>query len=501
MRGKARWLATSVAVGAALLVAGWVAVRAEGQPAELRVRYGLLHAHTSFSDGSGTPEDAFAAAKAAGLDFFAVTEHNHGDAEDGAKDRTDGVLIATNKALYEAAGTVSYTGSNGASREALSVIAAAQAATSSEFVALYGQEFSTISSGNHVNVFGVPRVLELPNGNFKALYEHLSTLASGGTPPLVQLNHPDVHADLFSRSSRPAEQRKTHNDYGIDDADYGPEFASLVASTDRFVGLIELLSGPAMARKRRENYRYDSLEDDYYFYLTQGFHVSPSAGQDNHYPTWGTVTDARTGVLTAELSERALYDAMHENRTFVTEDKNLSVQLKIGGTSMGSVLELASDAPLPLEVVVADADEPDASYRVELVYGLVEPARRERVEEMRARDNILTHAEQTGDGSIALTGFAASGSAEFFYVRVMQLDDGNRAWTAPIWINHPRDGVQSGAPPTFVWTRSSSSKVYHLLGCTAAAQIKPENRVEGATAPAGRTLHACSVKDTDEDQH
>src|SRR5437867_4478373 len=43
----------------------------------LKVFYGLLHAHTFFSDGQGTPEEAFQAAKAAGLDFFAVTPHNH----------------------------------------------------------------------------------------------------------------------------------------------------------------------------------------------------------------------------------------------------------------------------------------------------------------------------------------------------------------------------------------------------------------------------------------
>ena len=39
--------------------------------------FGDLHAHTSYSDGVGTPEMAYAAAKAAGADFFATTDHNH----------------------------------------------------------------------------------------------------------------------------------------------------------------------------------------------------------------------------------------------------------------------------------------------------------------------------------------------------------------------------------------------------------------------------------------
>src|SRR3954447_15448391 len=45
--------------------------------AEEKVYFGLLHGHTSFSDGSGKPDDAFKMARDAGLSFFAVTEHNH----------------------------------------------------------------------------------------------------------------------------------------------------------------------------------------------------------------------------------------------------------------------------------------------------------------------------------------------------------------------------------------------------------------------------------------
>ena len=37
--------------------------------------FGDLHNHTGDSDGQGTPAQAFAAAKAAGADFLAVTDH------------------------------------------------------------------------------------------------------------------------------------------------------------------------------------------------------------------------------------------------------------------------------------------------------------------------------------------------------------------------------------------------------------------------------------------
>ncbi|MFS8071033.1 MAG: PHP domain-containing protein, partial [Byssovorax sp.] len=41
------------------------------------VYYGYLHSHTERSDGSGSPAQAYAAAKAAGLDFFSVTDHDY----------------------------------------------------------------------------------------------------------------------------------------------------------------------------------------------------------------------------------------------------------------------------------------------------------------------------------------------------------------------------------------------------------------------------------------
>jgi hypothetical protein len=62
--------------------------------------FGSLHSHTSYSDGMGTPADAFTRARDVGkMDFLAVTEHNHKDA-DGSGERRDGILIATQPALY-----------------------------------------------------------------------------------------------------------------------------------------------------------------------------------------------------------------------------------------------------------------------------------------------------------------------------------------------------------------------------------------------------------------
>src|SRR6266571_2248599 len=70
--------------------------------AEDKVFFGNLHSHTSYSDGSGTPTQAYTQARdTAKLDFLAITEHNHRLAEQGASpDRADGVMIATSPELY-----------------------------------------------------------------------------------------------------------------------------------------------------------------------------------------------------------------------------------------------------------------------------------------------------------------------------------------------------------------------------------------------------------------
>ena len=70
--------------------------------ADEQVFFGNLHSHTSYSDGSGTPDQAYKWARdTAKLDFLAITEHNHRLCEAGAsKDRKDGIMIAKTPELY-----------------------------------------------------------------------------------------------------------------------------------------------------------------------------------------------------------------------------------------------------------------------------------------------------------------------------------------------------------------------------------------------------------------
>jgi hypothetical protein len=462
---------------------------AAGADPERKAVFGLLHGHTSFSDGSGTPAEAYTMARSAGVDFFAITEHNHAQAEAGAEERTDGVLIATQPGLYTSPTDVTVTPHSGVPYQAASVMQAAKMATTSTFLALYGQEFSTISSGNHVNVFDYPEVLTIANGDFVNFFKTLQ--ARPGPPYVVQLNHPDVHGDQFYTGNDPQAVKHAFNDYGF--TAFGADYAKMTAAVDPNVRLIEVLSGPAMHKARDGSFRYESNEDDYYFYLVQGFHVSPSAGQDNHYKTWGTITDARTGAYVTSLSKDALLQAFRENRTFATEDQDLQLSISVNGADMGSAISVAQDKPLAISVSVIDPSDSSKAATIELIQGVVAPAAKATLVEWKPADHIVGLLDVTANGTATFPGFVASGAPEFFYARVKQAD-GDRAWSGPIWINSPTVApapIAEAGTAEFAWTKSSTSKIYHYAWCNAVKQIKAENLVIGDAPPANRTLHDC----------
>lgn len=427
-----------------------VAMASSFQPAggsATPVFFGLLHAHTLYSDGSGTPEEAFSRARAAGLNFMAVTAHNHSRAEGGADEtRRDRVLIATNTDLYDSPDPVSFTRRltiSGVDQTedvtAESLITAANEATRADFVGFFGQEFSTISSGNHVNVLGVESVLTVGNGEFDELYTQLANVDPGESLPVLQMNHPHIHRDLFYMGSQQDVIDKMFNDYGFDEFDR--DFEKLVEAADPLIVLIEVLTGPAMDEELHPRFHYPSRlvhDNDYYYYLIQGFHISPSVGQDNHFRTWGDSTPARMGVLAPELTRIALLNAMRQNRTYATEDPDLRLEFSINGEPMGSTITLTADDPLDIQVHVSDPTEPATGYVTELFYGDVVPQDEDALEKWVLDDGLTETFSFSGDGVLTFDEYLASGEPEFFFVSIQQ-SDGDRAWSAPVWINHPRE--------------------------------------------------------------
>ena len=374
------------------------------------VYFGNLHSHTSYSDGSGTPEQAYTHARTvAHLDFLAITEHNHKAAENGAGERKDGLLIATDPSLY--------TGP-----DASSLIPAANRLTENgHFVAIYGQEFSSISSGNHANVFDVDQVITAPNGRFDLLLDWLDAHRDGsGDPPVVQFNHPG----LFQDDSRA---------YGADDFASQAEWVRRMGNE---AALIEVLNGPAMTETPVHR-AAERMESDYLRYLNLGFHLAPTADQDNHYLTWGDASDARTAIIAPALTRRDLIAAMRARHVYATEDPNLEVMVTVNGHLAGDIITTlpAVGSALDIRFTLNDRDEPASAYQIE-VYS----------DDQAGGPNatrldlfsIPAEADPTQEHRITDITYHGAGQYLFFKIRQISEDgDDDYAWTAPVWFAGP----------------------------------------------------------------
>ena len=91
--------------GAALRVALWRPFSVQGEaPDDGFVRVGgVVHVHTTLSDGGGTPEEVVAEARRAGLGFVALTDHNNLDAK-RFEGYHDGVLVLVGTEISTSAG-------------------------------------------------------------------------------------------------------------------------------------------------------------------------------------------------------------------------------------------------------------------------------------------------------------------------------------------------------------------------------------------------------------
>ena len=333
----------------------------------------------------GTAADAFAYARErAGLDFLALTVHNH----------------MTTAAEYASL------------RRTVAEVNREHAGT---FCALVGQEWSTISRGNHVTLLGAGSICNVPKGAFGELYG--KWLPAHPETALVILNHPAYKRKRgwsFGGKLVPLE-------YGLDD--YGGDARALAQAARSHVRLIEVISGPGHGRL--ENFRrWRGRPQGYFRYLNRGFTVGPTVGTDNHYQNWGTSSPARTGVWSHGRTPGFLLEALHARRTFATEDRNMTVWMTVAGAAMGR--EITSGvAEVDVEITLADKDEPDALWQVRLLVDgdgfLGEQARVvHEIPEAKA-----------GTHSVRLT---LPATDTYVLAHVVQRHDEDAAWTAPVWV-------------------------------------------------------------------
>lgn len=358
----------------------------------LNVYFGNLHAHTAYSDGSGTPTEAFTYARdVAKIDFLAITEHNH--LLGGAK-----ATPAKRRQLY-------------VQDEATALVPVAKRFNADgKFVALHGQEFSSMSKGNHVNVFDVDEVIDVPNGAFDGLLAWMDTHRAGdGRRAVLMFNHPGLG---------PPGKTIPANEFGRDD--FGDD-ATWLRSMGEVTSLIELLNGdplPGALRKASEQ----MMERHFLLYLQLGFRLAPVGDQDNHKKDWGDSTETRTGVVALALTKRAILDAMRARHVYATEDRNLRVIVRVNGALAGDVIGASATTRIAYDL--RDDDEPNAAYTIEVFRGTVGGDVASVVKTVNAK----------GDGAGMIDDVSLD-AKQYLFLRITQAEgEGrDRVWTAPVW--------------------------------------------------------------------
>lgn len=278
---------------------------------------GLLHAHTSNSDGHGTYDDAYYLAKyKAKLDFFAITEHSNyfdNDLECNLED-----------------GSFSEKWTN-------AVNAANKFTSNGEFIALNGFEMTyTRKVDNPIGHFNVFNTDGFVSSNDKSLdLKNFYELISKYDDLICQFNHP---CDKFGK---------------FEDLKFSP-------IADNVICLLEVGNG------YKEDMKKNIIAYDMYQKaLDNGWHVAPTCNQDNHIIDFGIANEFRTVILSTELSKEALYDGLRNMRVYATEDKNIKIDYTINDNPLGSTINKPSK--LNFSISVIDNDKEDTIKEIQVI--------------------------------------------------------------------------------------------------------------------------------------
>ena len=261
------------------------------EQADYRIFFGNMHCHTAFSDGSATPEFAYAYARdTAGMDFLGITEHSN--CLDEAFDCSQ-------------------------SRKFRDIKACAEAMTEDDrFAALYGSETTWYNQFGHMNIYCADFYLNSYEFRFDDCLAYYGKLKQ--YPYIIsQWNHPwscgSRHLDLFQP--------------------YDEEL-------DRITYTLELND-------------IEMPEEDvlkwYILALDAGWHIAPVGNQDNHREDWGTENGIRTGVIAKHLTPGHIYDAMKNLRVYFTGAPGIRVIYRLNGAIQGSFTDSRQGLRLSLD--------------------------------------------------------------------------------------------------------------------------------------------------------
>ncbi|HJW31994.1 MAG TPA: Ig-like domain-containing protein [Holophagaceae bacterium] len=373
---------------------------------------GNLHSQTNHSDGGqavgscagaetpqgGTqgPAEAFEMMRVqAGGDFLLASEHNH--MFDGS--------TGTNTALDP---TDPNYGSQLFARGL--GLAATYRVAHPDFLALYGMEWGVISNGGHLNILN-------PDG--------LATWESNASSQLLgdfytpKSDYPSLYTFMRGR-----------NWIGQFNHPQTSQFGNMVytADGDAVMALCEVVNTSAFSKNITETETSRSFyEGAFKRLLETGYHVAPSTDQDNHCANWGLSYGNRTGVLIptgTPLTMEAFLDAIRARRVFATMDKTSQIVLTANDAIQGQ--RISNGGALNLKVNYASTTPGRAASQIQIWEGV---------------PGVIGSSALLSDGADTLAVNPAPGP--HFYYAVITQDNGDKLWSAPIWVDQAAGAVSA----------------------------------------------------------
>ena len=249
---------------------------------QLNVYFGDIHSHTNFSDGKGSPEDAFRYVRdSAHLDFFGLSDHDWG--------------ISNNE--WHVSATI-----------------ADRFNEDHSFITLRGFEWSSMAYG-HINIFGTDEFCTSKEGTKTGTISGMLSWLEQNNGIAI-LNHPG--------------RIKLQNEFD--------RFTG--QPSDRVVG-IELWNGASSFYTYFFNdgfYKNDRNRGFFDEALIRGWKIGAAGGGDNHCGTWGTYNDFRIAILAPALTRPNIMTSLTKRRFYSTADKNLRLSFLVDDCPMGSTI-------------------------------------------------------------------------------------------------------------------------------------------------------------------
>lgn len=270
--------------------------------------YGVPHAHTSYSDGIGTPTEAYEYARNNDLNFLIITDHL------GRLIKSE--LFDDKKSLYE--------GKLYSNWEMLNIEADKINKKYSDFLALTGFE-AKIKDYGDMNVISNINIPDKRRMTLKELYDWLCT----DNAVIVSINHPRRNNETIPYSNK----------------------------MNNFIKLMEVGNGSPPHKYRR------SL-DCYFDALANGWYIGAINGQDNHIANWGTPNNL-TVVIADSLNVYSILNALKRRRVYSTESRTLKLTVSANNHCMGSILDLGKNDLLNLRIIAED--EVNSISKIEII--------------------------------------------------------------------------------------------------------------------------------------